>query len=187
MKTCSRCKEQKPALDYYKHPDGRCRSQCKVCENRYRPEQKKWLNPAAKERAAAKARRLRRDASKVPQHVLKDSRATDRKRGIPNDLTLEFVRETLNNPCCYCGETKLRMSLDRVDNSIGHTQANVVPSCIRCNFIRGSMPYAAWLQLCPSVVVVRQMGLFGTWTGRTRKGISWEKGHGDQSDSKPEG
>lgn len=60
------------------------------------------------------------------------------------------------------------MSLDRIDNSKGHIQANVVPACIRCNYLRGSMPHEAWLNLVPTIRETRIKGLFGTWTGRAR-------------------
>ena len=61
------------------------------------------------------------------------------------------------------------MSLDRVDNSLGHTKANVIACCIRCNFIRGTMPYEAWRCLIPGVRRAYKLGLFGTWTGAFHK------------------
>jgi len=57
------------------------------------------------------------------------------------------------------------MTLDRVDNTCGHIQSNVVSACVRCNYMRRDMPYAAWLKLLPMIKQAREEGLFGTWTG----------------------
>jgi len=60
------------------------------------------------------------------------------------------------------------MTLDRIDNDKGHTQDNVVPACIRCNYARRSMPYEAWLVVAKGMREAREQGLFGDWTGRVR-------------------
>lgn len=57
------------------------------------------------------------------------------------------------------------MTLDRVDNSQGHLQSNVKPSCIRCNSIRGNMPFDAWIVVAEGVKKATELKLFGTWTG----------------------
>lgn len=98
-----------------------------------------------------------------------DSRSSDKKKGLKNNLTKEFIDETISNGCIYCGNTTLRMTLDRIDNTIGHIMDNVVPACIRCNYIRGSMPYDAWLSLKDGLIQAEQLGLFGNWTGSTHK------------------
>lgn len=89
----------------------------------------------------------------------------DRRRGLKCDLTLEWVENAIKNGCFYCGETAVRMSLDRIDNDLGHTTDNVQPACARCNFLRGTMPYEAWVHLIPSIREAREMGLFGDWSG----------------------
>lgn len=55
------------------------------------------------------------------------------------------------------------MTLDRIDNDKAHTKENVVPACIRCNMIRGSMPYEAWINIAPSIKNTYELGLFGNW------------------------
>lgn len=97
--------------------------------------------------------------------VVKDSKSTDRKRKQVNDLDRAFVVPLISKPCTYCGESELRMTLDRIDNERGHTKDNVVGSCIRCNLARGSMPYEAWLRLTPTIRQLRVEGLFGSWLG----------------------
>ncbi len=158
----------KSTSDFYKAPNGSCRSQCKTCESKYRPSRKWWLTPANLEKAAARARRQRRDPSFTCRHILADCRKSDRKRGFGNDLTLDFIVELTKEGCVYCGETQIRMSLDRIDNTIGHVQSNVNPACIRCNYARGSMPYEAWKCLLKGVREARERGLFGAWLGRAR-------------------
>jgi hypothetical protein len=99
------------------------------------------------------------------KYILWDSRKSDRKKGMDNDLTREHIKEQIDKGCSYCGETKLRMTLDRINNDKGHTKNNTVPACIRCNFIRGSMPHKAWLSLVPSIKETNDKGLFGDWIG----------------------
>jgi hypothetical protein len=60
------------------------------------------------------------------------------------------------------------MTLDRKDNSKGHTQDNVNAACIRCNYARRDMPYGAWLFIVKGMREARMSGAFGTWTGRCR-------------------
>jgi hypothetical protein len=65
-------------------------------------------------------------------------------------------------------EARRSDTLDRIDNSKGHTRDNVVPACIRCNYARRNMPYEAWLCLTDGMKRARELGLFKEWTGRTR-------------------
>lgn len=102
------------------------------------------------------------------KYVLRDARGSDKKKGFTNDLDREFVDEMLRLPCIYCGEDSVRMTLDRIDNSLGHLKSNIVPACIRCNYARRNMPYGAWLVVAKGMREARESGLFGDWTGRTR-------------------
>ncbi len=140
---------------------------CTTCSRKAEPGRVRCL--VCLQRDRSRDARNRKDPSKLPQTVLADCKESDRKRGRSNDLTIESVRSLLSQACAYCGETYLRMTLDRVDNSGGHTQDNVNPSCLRCNYLRGSMPYEAWLLLLPGIKEARTKGLFGSWTGRARK------------------
>jgi hypothetical protein len=102
------------------------------------------------------------------KYIVKDARTTDARRGRSNDLTLDWVQEVISKGCNYCGETKLQMTLDRIDNDKAHTRDNVVPACVRCNFIRKTMPYSAWLLLVNGVKKAKETGAFGDWTGAIR-------------------
>lgn len=73
----------------------------------------------------------------------------DARKGRTGDLPIEGVLEKLlaSRMCChYCAKTvrvhyseardPLQWTLDRIDNTIGHTIGNVVVSCLGCNLKR---------------------------------------------------
>lgn len=96
--------------------------------------------------------------------ILYDSRRNDKKRGYANDLSIPTIIKLLSlGECTYCGDTKTKLTLDRVDNTKGHTVDNVNVACARCNIMRGNMPYDAWTHLVPSVRSAFETGLFGDW------------------------
>lgn len=97
--------------------------------------------------------------------ILTDSKQSDKKKNRKNDLDLDFIKSQISKPCSYCGETQLRMTLDRVNNLIGHLKSNVVPACIRCNYTRKNMPYKAWLIVADGMRKAREAGAFESWTG----------------------
>jgi len=147
------------------------RSWCRSCD---RKRVGVWREENAEKSEASWKRRdrlasqMRKEGKDPARWILKDARGSDRKKGRDNDLTKPFVEGCIAQGCSYCGETTLRMTLDRVDNTLGHLQSNVVPACIRCNYARGSMPYEAWLVVAPGMRKAREGGLFGCWTGRAR-------------------
>jgi hypothetical protein len=117
---------------------------------------------ASAERISRKHRQERADYP--ARFVLMDARASDRKRGFSsNDLDLTFVEQLMQDGCSYCGTRVLRISLDRLDNAKSHDKSNVVACCFRCNYIRNSMPYEAWLIIVPAVRAAYEKGLFGNW------------------------
>jgi hypothetical protein len=104
--------------------------------------------------------------------IMGHARLYDKDRGFaPGDLTKNFVRDLISKPCDYCGDEKSKMTLDRIDNDLGHTKANVVPACVRCNYLRRDMPFEAWKELASAIRRVRELGLFGDWVGDTKKRI----------------
>ena len=112
--------------------------------------------------------RMRATGTDVARFILWEARRSDKSRGLCCDLSKEEIETLIANGCSYCGETQLRMTLDRIDNSKGHILSNVVPACIRCNYARRDMPYEAWLCLVEGMKRARELSLFGGWTGRTR-------------------
>lgn len=211
-RVCRACLLSKPLSEFGTNSNGYPRCYCKRCQWKKQTAYKKtrWSTPegaiikAAREQRFAERRsqrRLRADPADVATFVTRDCKKADKRRGLENDLDRDFVLGLVSAPCVYCGEDKLRMTLDRVDNALGHTKANVVGACMRCNFTRGAMPYEAWLCVVPGMRQAREAGLFGTWAGRAFNrvkpdpeasrirnpnrntksgytGVYWEKSHG---------
>jgi len=59
---------------------------------------------------------------------------------MPDEVFTRLIRE----PCHFCGDPG-KVGIDRMDNAIGYTEANVVPACWTCNRLKGAMPYAAFV------------------------------------------
>ena len=181
---CKACGEEKePSLMRVMY--GKPRSICRKCDGkgrgaRYKKTPRKRTK-SGKDRINSLIREARSQNLNPEKFILIDSRKGDRRRGRENDLTADFIRERISGGCAYCLETEGRMTLDRIDNDIGHLQSNVIPSCVRCNYIRKDMPYQAWMLIVPAVREARLKGLFEGWSG----GWQWRKTGG--SISRPEG
>lgn len=149
-----------PESIFGKGRNGSRRSACATCRGKQR-------SPGKLEEMISRAGERRKEwrVSDPARAILYDSRQTDKKFGRSNDLEKDFICEMIRYPCSYCGETELRMTLDRIDNSLGHVKSNVVPACIRCNYARGNMPYEAWMYLTSGMRSARLAGAFGNWIG----------------------
>jgi hypothetical protein len=66
--------------------------------------------------------------------IFSSYRKLDLYKGFEFNLTKEFIKVTISNPCVYCGYPAT--GLDRMDNSIGHLMENCVPCCKECNIAR---------------------------------------------------
>lgn len=117
--------------------------------------------------------RRRRDRSiNNPSYILGDCKRFDKRHGHRCDIDTQFVSQETEKGCVYCGAKKseLKISLDRIDNSLGHTKENVVPACTICNLTRGNMPYEAWLVVAKGMREARELELFEGWIpGNKRK------------------
>ncbi len=137
---------------------------CKTCKHRSSYERKK--ENGQYEARKEQQRRKRHDPDQRAKFILSDSIVADRAMGWDNDLTLDFVEAAIRKGCTYCeipfgGD--IRIGLDRIDNGQPHTRANVNAACTRCNFIRKTMPYPAWLLMVPAIRTAATTGLFDDW------------------------
>lgn len=107
---------------------------------------------------------MRRDSENTAYFILDDSRRSDKRKGRLNDLDVDFIADRITEGCSYCGEINLRMTLDRIDNDLGHVKVNVVPACVRCNYFRRDMPYDLWLRFVPVLREAREDGSIEAWT-----------------------
>lgn len=177
---CCRCNKAKPRDGYgaRKCANGRRYrlTRCKECEVK-RAAEKAIRHPLTlkanrdrhKRRRSERLKSDRREGIGIERFIVADARKADRKKGRKSDLTVAFVREAICGGCSYCGETELRMTMDRIDNDIGHVEANVVAACVRCNLMRRNMPYKAWMIIVPSIREARLSGAFGSWTGEIHR------------------
>lgn len=117
-----------------------------------------------------KARRIDIRGPIVAREIVYNSRKNDKNNGLTNNMTTLFVEAFIEKPCCYCGENNIKMTLDRINNDLGHIESNVVASCIRCNNIRRDMPYNTWLYLVPKIKEAKELGLFNNWNAYWQKG-----------------
>lgn len=153
---CKKCNSEKPIRSFELiNPGIFRRRSCFTCRARSKYER----NPGAvlRQRAGTRARN-------PATYLIQDSKKSDRKKNREgNDLDIPFVQDLILKPCLYCGAQKLRMTLDRIDNAKSHSKSNVNPCCIRCNLLRGDMPYQAWVALVPKIREIHEAGLFGDW------------------------
>jgi hypothetical protein len=172
MKICIKCHETKTEDNFpFRKDISRYRSTCRSCENTRRydrvlnddqKENRKLANRKYARNKNHKISLLRQDPLHRSRFIVEDTRKSDKKRYLDNDLTIEFTEDLIALGCSYCGNTE-RMTLDRIDNAIGHTKNNVVASCYRCNMIRGNMPYQAWMNIVPAIRNTFEKGLFQGW------------------------
>lgn len=67
--------------------------------------------------------------------VLRSCKNFDKVNNRPEgDLTLDWVKKQLKKGCVHCGNTDFtKIGLNRIDNSLPHTQSNCEPCCWDCN------------------------------------------------------
>lgn len=91
---------------------------------------------------------------------LGDYKKSARIKGIPWDLTDHEALRLSQLNCEYCGVTPshkrygsrkaehrafVHNGIDRVDNSLGYVEGNVVPCCRTCNISKRATPVDEWL------------------------------------------
>jgi hypothetical protein len=189
-RTCRKCGLEKEARSFPQNMQGYRERMCTSCRQKI---------TAANNPMAAKGRAQRR-AAVVRKHriddrvwaILEDAARSDRKRKLVGfDLDRAFVTAALAEGCRYCGDNSIMMTLDRIDNALAHTRANVTPSCIRCNYLRRDMPHAAWLSIIPAVRAARIAGLFGDWATKPfwhrKRGVVMEQANQADCESVTDG
>jgi len=169
-RTCKKCGKTKSIVDFYW---SRCKSngkkfynwQCKLCQSR-----SSYSSPNRRNSINKYLRKYRRNADNKGKIILSRCLSSDRRKNLKCDLDIQFIESLFINGCKYCGESeRLKLTLDRIDNNLGHSKNNVVCCCIRCNFIRRDMPINAFEYLAPYIKEAREKGLFGEWYGCSNK------------------
>lgn len=161
-RVCSKCLVEKDITSFEVCSKYYRRRACITCNNKER----KINNPDTYKRKIAKqlawAKKNRKEKPHI--YIVQDCKKSDQKHRLEtNDLDYDFVKNIISNGCSYCGETQIKITLDRIDNTLSHNKNNVLPACYRCNLTRGSMPFEAWMHIVPSIKTARELGLFGSW------------------------
>ena len=100
-------------------------------------------------------------------YLAEDMARADRQKGRKeHSISEEWIDNQISQPCSYCKQqlSKTDMTLDRVDNNLGHLEENLVPACKACNYFRRDMPYEAWLILAENMPKIVETGLLNGWS-----------------------
>jgi len=97
------------------------------------------------------------------------------KRGYEWNLTFEQVQKIVHKPCKYCntppsihidtsskfrGKSELLVSgIDRVDNSKGYVEDNIVPCCSFCNRAKNTLTEQSFFEWVKKVFIAQNMKL----------------------------
>lgn len=78
-----------------------------------------------------------------------------RKRGLEFALSKEKFYSLCNKNCFYCG-VLVCVGIDRVDNSIGYVEGNIVTSCKDCNVAKMKMTVSEFIGMCKRVATIHK-------------------------------
>ena len=153
FKSCSKCGLIKEISMFNKAARGLfgVRSSCKLCDSEY----KKKNRDAKSSREASKKWR----ETNIDRHRLYRYQKIDEAKGHFCDLTIEFIRSAIYEPCHYCGYIDpIANGLDRIDNRKGHDIENCVTCCKLCNTTRlDNYSYTEFKTLiAPAIIAVRK-------------------------------
>lgn len=166
---CNQCRRDEFEIKFHHRTVNGKKYPKHLCIDCYREYKRKYrgrnleTTRLANQRSGTRQKKDRKEGKRPEHWIWIDSRRTDRKKKLDNDLTKQFIKQIIVNGCHYC-DSHHRMTLDRVDNTIGHTKNNVLPCCYRCNMIRRNMPFEAWIEVSKGVKIAHKKGLFGEWS-----------------------
>jgi hypothetical protein len=147
VRQCHRCRVEYPATpEFFLRDKSRilgiayeCRS-CHSDRKRGRDNRPDRYSKLSREQKRAKQARQRKYYSTEGGRaavLASVYRKIDKRVGVSCDLTGSWVLENIvSQPCFYCETTEDPRGCDRIDNTSGHTKANVVPCCRICNVAR---------------------------------------------------
>jgi len=172
-KHCGHCKQEKDIAQFNKDKQMTLglSSWCKSC--RRITSRKQRENPAFVKRCRetatvyasshkAEIRNYQKQHYYTPQGSYTRYKSEARTRKIAWQLTFDQFMEFWQKPCYYCGDSIDTVGLDRFHNSVGYTNANVVPCCSFCNSAKNKHSYEMFLH---KINKIHQKHLTGVFNG----------------------
>lgn len=172
IKTCKACHIEKPISNFgLINPKKYRRSVCNSCM--FKKQQSNVERYSIKKKYQSKwGIENRKKPDKRASCLKKDITASDRKKNrVGENLPIAWIDEELAKPCSYCKQSlsKSDMTLDRIDNTLGHIQTNLLPACKQCNYFRRDMPYDAWVIIAENLPRIAEMKLLNGWVAGGRQ------------------
>lgn len=140
-RVCIACKIEKPLTrDYFYADKNRLCGymyRCKSCDKGRKDKRVlRWRNMTDAQKARANANNRKYSSTPVGKASVTwyAYRAFDMKKGLVFSVTKADVANAQLSLCTYCGFPAT--GFDRINNSVGHTKENCVPSCTECNVAR---------------------------------------------------
>jgi hypothetical protein len=93
----------------------------------------------------------------------RDYRSGAIARHMDFSLTCQEFHDTISRPCHYCGVSKRDRGLDRVDNTKGYVQGNVVACCTTCNRMKHAMPETEFINQCMRIAAYNKLDHADIW------------------------
>lgn len=152
MRQCRVCGEEKPLSAFSKG-----RTQCYSCA---------YKKAGGSKHNAEYHSQYYKTYQLIAKH--KAYKHKDKSFGFFDTIDKEQALLKMKEPCFYCGKEH-SLGLDRIDNTLGHSDDNVRPCCEKCNNILGDIPDEAKLLLKVGLTEIRKQGLLETWTIPTKR------------------
>lgn len=90
-------------------------------------------------------------SSCFPESVYKKYKENAKGRKLAFEISLEFFKQLVAQPCHLCGRKTYSMGVDRKNNRIGYTGKNSAPCCKACNFMKGTYGVQDYIVQCNRV------------------------------------
>ena len=71
------------------------------------------------------------------------------EHGLAFDITFEDFKDMILDKCYYCNDDG--HGIDRVNNSIGYIDGNMVPCCSVCNFMKRNLDLNQFIEKCMKI------------------------------------
>jgi len=98
------------------------------------------------------------DASKHIEKLYIAHKNGAESRGLMFTLPMVLFATYYGKPCYYCGCKTWTIGLDRVDNSKGYIEGNIVSCCGACNRMKSAMSFEGFLQRVVDIYRTLELG-----------------------------